>query len=92
MDSITGSYLIQKFVEKIEKGVEMNGQSQSLQDIFGEIQNELHDVQLPEAKWNNSTGWVKFKPKETHILGKYSNSLLDSKTQSNINENDTELI
>ena len=66
MNSITGSYLINMFVEKTEKGLQSR-KMPFIGEIFHEIQEELGESkQLPEFKWNNGTENIRFNVNTTN--------------------------
>ena len=73
MGSKSGSFMIQKFTEKMNENVEGRNKL-FLNQILQEIQTELHDdgKQLIEAKYNNKLEYIKFKKnndgKDDHMI------------------------
>ena len=63
MGSKSGSFMIKKFTEKLSNKVGIDDNKLFLNEIFHEIQDELHgnDIQLIEAKYNNRLEYVKFE-------------------------------
>eukprot|EP01084_Bolivina_argentea_P287369 493097_1 len=61
MDTITGSYVITKFTEKMEKNIN-NNNKKFLFQVFDEIQSELHEQgsQQTVNTFNNNTRYLKF--------------------------------
>ena len=66
MRSKSGSYLIEKFTEKMMDNVCSKGNKYFLFQVVHEIQQELHDsnIQLIEAKYNNKLEYIKMDKKE----------------------------
>eukprot|EP01084_Bolivina_argentea_P103173 184831_1 len=64
MNTVDGSYLINKFVHKTLDGLDKNVEKQKfLHEIFDEIQHELgQNKQLPTFSFNNNTRYLKFIP------------------------------
>ena len=63
MGNKSGSYMINKFTQKMTENINGRGNKSFLFQIFHEIQDELHDTlgkQLIEAKYNNKLEYVKF--------------------------------
>ena len=62
LDTVSGSYVITEFTQKVRENINDKHNERFLFEIFEEIQSDLHDQgkQLPENTFNNGTRYIKF--------------------------------
>eukprot|EP01084_Bolivina_argentea_P190813 327791_1 len=97
MSNVTGSYLIDMFVNKMQNGLMTIDKKYivdsrpTLEGIFEKIQEELKCKQLAEATFNNNTKFITFIPKHKMNDDDRNRNIIDDEKAESLPTNEIEM-